>query len=272
MNNAFFDTDNYLIENVGKIRHIPAVIVQGRYDVVCPMMSAWELHRAWPEAELADHPGRRATRRRSQGTISALVDATDRFRDESENITSPPKTIRRAMKRCPSMPARYTDEAFNFCRDDGTPLVTRETTVDRRAERASSADGRAQSMERSHDKLFRSFRRNRCVRQCYLFIFNRAVAAQATLSKTIDSLAVLPLVNASGDAEMEYFSDGITESIINSLSQLPKLRVVPRSTVFRYKGREIDPQTIGRELDVRAVLTGRVLQLGRFADHQNRVD
>src|SRR4028118_1101175 len=60
---------------------------------------------------------------------------------------------------------------------------------------------------------------------------------------------------------MEYLSDGITESIINSLSQLPKLRVVPRSTVFRYKGRETDPQEIGRALGVRAVLTGRVLQL-----------
>ena len=82
--------------------------------------------------------------------------------------------------------------------------------------------------------------------------------------KTIDSLAVLPLINESGDAEMEYFSDGITESIINNLSQLPKLRVVPRSTVFRYKGREVDPQTIGRELNVRAVLDGRVLQVGEI--------
>ncbi len=80
MNNAFFETDNYLIENVGKIRHIPAVIVQGRYDVVCPMMSAWELHRAWPEADLQIIPdaGHSAT---EPGTISALVDATDRFRD-----------------------------------------------------------------------------------------------------------------------------------------------------------------------------------------------
>lgn len=80
--------------------------------------------------------------------------------------------------------------------------------------------------------------------------------------KAIDSLAVLPLVNASLDAEMEYFSDGITESIINNLSQLPKLRVVPRSTVFRYKGSEIDPQVIGRELNVRAIFTGRLLQHG----------
>ena len=80
MHNAFFETDNYLIENIGKIRHIPAVIVQGRYDVVCPMMSAWELHRAWPEAQLNVIPdaGHSAS---EPGTISALVDATDRFRD-----------------------------------------------------------------------------------------------------------------------------------------------------------------------------------------------
>jgi TolB-like protein/Tfp pilus assembly protein PilF len=79
--------------------------------------------------------------------------------------------------------------------------------------------------------------------------------------KVIDSLAVLPLVNAGRDAEMEYLSDGITESIINSLSQLPQLRVMARSTVFRYKGRDVDPQAIGRELNVSAVLTGRVIQL-----------
>jgi proline iminopeptidase len=80
MHNAFFDTDNYLIENVGKIRHIPAAIVQGRYDVVCPMMSAWELHRAWPEAELQVIPdaGHSMT---EPGILGALVDATDRFRE-----------------------------------------------------------------------------------------------------------------------------------------------------------------------------------------------
>jgi eukaryotic-like serine/threonine-protein kinase len=80
--------------------------------------------------------------------------------------------------------------------------------------------------------------------------------------KAIDSLAILPLANASNDPNMEYLSDGITESIINSLSQLPQLRVVPRNTVFRYKGQEIDPQQAGEELGVRAVMTGRVQQLG----------
>ncbi len=80
--------------------------------------------------------------------------------------------------------------------------------------------------------------------------------------KAIDSLAVLPLVNDNGDANTEYLSDGITECIINSLSKLPKLRVVPRSTVFRYKGQETDLQEIGNELGVRAVFAGRIVQVG----------
>jgi len=78
----------------------------------------------------------------------------------------------------------------------------------------------------------------------------------------IDSLAVLPLVNASGDADTEYLSDGITESLINSLSQLPKLKVMARGTVFSYKGKQMDPRKAGQELGVRAVLTGRMMQRG----------
>jgi serine/threonine-protein kinase len=77
----------------------------------------------------------------------------------------------------------------------------------------------------------------------------------------IDSLAVLPLVNGSSEANTEYLSDGITESIINCLTTVPNLRVVPRSTVFRYKGSSGDPQKIGEELGVCAVLTGKVLQI-----------
>ena len=80
--------------------------------------------------------------------------------------------------------------------------------------------------------------------------------------RKIDSLAVLPLENASQDPEMDYLSDGITEAMINTLSQLPRLRVMARSTVFRYKGRTAEPQAIGRDLSVRAVLTGRVLHRG----------
>jgi eukaryotic-like serine/threonine-protein kinase len=81
-------------------------------------------------------------------------------------------------------------------------------------------------------------------------------------SKTIDSIAILPLVNATNDPTAEYLSDGITEGIINKLSQLPKLKVMARSTVFRYKGHNIDAQSVGRELRVRAVVSGVVKQVG----------
>jgi serine/threonine protein kinase/tetratricopeptide (TPR) repeat protein len=82
------------------------------------------------------------------------------------------------------------------------------------------------------------------------------------VSKSIGSLAVLPFENVSRDPENEYLSDGIAGSLINSLATVPKLRVMAQSTVFRYKGREIDPQAVGRELNVRAVVTGRVMQSG----------
>jgi serine/threonine-protein kinase len=82
------------------------------------------------------------------------------------------------------------------------------------------------------------------------------------VSRTIGSLAVLPFENVSRDPENDYLSDGITGSLINNLATVPKLRVMAQSTVFRYKGREIDPQAVGRELNVRAVLTGRMMQSG----------
>ncbi|HXG92117.1 MAG TPA: protein kinase [Blastocatellia bacterium] len=80
--------------------------------------------------------------------------------------------------------------------------------------------------------------------------------------KSIARVAVLPLANASDDADAEYLSDGITESLINSLSQLPRLKVMARSTVFRYKSNEYDAQAMGLALEVDAVLVGRVLLRG----------
>jgi eukaryotic-like serine/threonine-protein kinase len=78
----------------------------------------------------------------------------------------------------------------------------------------------------------------------------------------IDSIAVLPLSNANNDPNTEYLSDGISEALINSLTELQQLRVIARTTAFRYKGKDVDPKVIGRELNVRAVLMGRVRQLG----------
>ena len=76
---GFFSREDQLLAEVGKIRHIPAVIVQGRYDVVCPMRSAWDLHRAWPEARLVI-VGDAGHAAREPGIAAALVAATDEFR------------------------------------------------------------------------------------------------------------------------------------------------------------------------------------------------
>lgn len=79
INNSFFKTNNWLLENIDKIKHIPAVIVQGRYDIVCPIRSAWDLHKKWPEADLKIIPdaGHSVS---ETGTRSALIEATQKFR------------------------------------------------------------------------------------------------------------------------------------------------------------------------------------------------
>ena len=98
----------------------------------------------------------------------------------------------------------------------------------------------------------------------------------ATVASPIDSIAVLPFENVAQDANAEYLSDGITESLMNRLSQLSGLKVMSRSSVFRYKGKEQDANKVGGELNVRAVLTGSVKQIGdqivitvRLDDAQN---
>ena len=94
-----------------------------------------------------------------------------------------------------------------------------------------------------------------------------AVVVNSYLSRkspaaSIQSIAVMPFVNDSGNADVEYLSDGMTETLISSLTQLPNLSVKARSSVFRYKGKEIDTKTVGRDLNVQAILTGRVIQRG----------
>jgi serine/threonine protein kinase/tetratricopeptide (TPR) repeat protein len=95
-------------------------------------------------------------------------------------------------------------------------------------------------------------------------------------SGKINSIAVLPFVNATADPNNDYLSDGLTESLISSLSQLPNFKVMARSTVFKFKGKEDDPQQIGKSLQVSAVLTGRITQrgdeLGIDADLVNTAD
>jgi TolB-like protein/Tfp pilus assembly protein PilF len=86
--------------------------------------------------------------------------------------------------------------------------------------------------------------------------------ANISSATSIRSVAVLPFANESNDADAEYLSDGISESLINSLSQLPGVKVIARSSSFKYRGKEVDPQEVARTLGVDGILTGRVLQRG----------
>jgi eukaryotic-like serine/threonine-protein kinase len=90
--------------------------------------------------------------------------------------------------------------------------------------------------------------------------------ASRPTSGTIDSVAVLPLVNANSNSDMDYLADGITDGVINHLSRLPQLRVMARSTVFRYRQAQQDPIKIGQELKVAAVVVGRLSQHGDMVD------
>jgi serine/threonine-protein kinase len=87
-------------------------------------------------------------------------------------------------------------------------------------------------------------------------------SSERPAAQPLDSIAVLPFDNESNDPETEYLSDGITETIISKLSQIPNLRVMARSTVFRYKRQTIDPKQVGEALNTRLVLLGRVIQRG----------
>jgi TolB-like protein/thioredoxin-like negative regulator of GroEL len=92
----------------------------------------------------------------------------------------------------------------------------------------------------------------------YRFIAEVKQVRDLSLDREIDSIAVLPFVNDSDDADADYLTDGLTENLINNLSQLTRLRVMSRNSVFRYKGKEIDARTVGNELKVQTVLVGRV--------------
>src|SRR5262249_9389333 len=93
-----------------------------------------------------------------------------------------------------------------------------------------------------------------------------ALSLRPSSASEIDSLAVTPFTNAAGDAQTDYLSDGMTESLIDSLAHLPQLKVKSRHSVFRYKGKEIDVQKIGRDLGVSVLVTGRVVPRGDTID------
>jgi len=187
------------------------------------------------------------------------------------------------MKRCPECARDYNDDSLSFCLDDGTELL-----FGPRDEAATVVFGVPPSGDKfgvppsrgPHSEQPTSLYQSSGDSQT--FVGRRwtrmllAVAALAVIlvggsfayryfgakAQEITSIAVMPFVNTSGNADVEYLSDGMTESLIGSLSKLPGLNVKARSTVFRYKGKDIEAKTIAKELGVQAILNGHVDQRG----------
>ena len=182
------------------------------------------------------------------------------------------------MKRCPQCHRVETDESLRFCRNDGAPLGPEidasevhtsilpnatNTNVNRTTGPTTILpDSPAKSVTKTFRvKLVSAIAAFLVVFAIGGYLINSKLDASAN-NKTIESVAVLPFENKSGNAESDYLSDGLAESLIYRLSQLSNLKVSPRSSVFRYKGKEIDSEKIGQELGVDAVMSGRLVQRG----------
>jgi TolB-like protein/Tfp pilus assembly protein PilF len=199
------------------------------------------------------------------------------------------------MKRCPQCHRVETDEALKFCRVDGTTLVSESSGLGDQAGTAqlgadanevhtsilpqntqanvNRATGPTTTLPTSYTPatgaLAKSVSRNPLIIAIVVVvtigIAGVLLARKFSASKSergIESVAVLPFENTSGNADSEYLSDGLAESLIYRLSQVPNLKVTPRSSVFRYKGKAMDAEKIGEELGVDAVMSGRLIQRG----------
>ena len=201
------------------------------------------------------------------------------------------------MKRCPACKRVELDDTLAFCRVDGTPLVSDsglaiadadtvkfgsgpvasevktsvlpQTLTDSDINRptapttvlpAQSTSGRTRELSKLEWR-----KASLLVLAAIIIVAIAGLAYYYYTHKSnaaINSIAVLLFQNTSGDPNLDYLSDGVSESIINSLSRVSQLKVMARSTMFRFKGRERDPQGVGKELGVGAVMTGRMLQQG----------
>ncbi len=188
------------------------------------------------------------------------------------------------MKRCPECGREY-DNTMSFCLDDGAELLYGPGSGDEPATaimHETAAPGEAatrahihtteaeaehrESLGGSSEKRSFSARRGKLLATSIIAVLLLVAGffgyRYFASTNQIESIAVLPFQNVSGDPNFEYLSDGIAESLINSLTQLQQLKVVARNTAFRYKGKDVDAEQIGRDLGVQAVLAGRVRQIG----------
>ena len=198
------------------------------------------------------------------------------------------------MKRCPKCNRVESDDALAFCRADGTALVSESGSIGSDAGTATfgsaPVSGEIETSILPHTsttpeinrstgpttvlsgiqtsettrELTKRRRLTAVIPVAALAVMVAVVAGYFYFSRknniAIQSIAVMPFVNESGNTDLEYLSDGMTETLINSLSQLPSLSVKARSTVFHFKGKGATPQQVGSELSVQAVLNGRVTQ------------
>jgi len=198
------------------------------------------------------------------------------------------------MKHCPQCNRVETDEALKFCRVDGATLVSDSSPIsseagtaqldssevhtsilphhtDANVKRATgpttalpvqqSTGATTQLSKTLRPRVVIAIAASLVVIAIGGYLIARKLGASSK-NKDIESVAVLPFENKSGNVDSEYLSDGLAESLIYRLSQLPNLKVSPRSSVFRYKGKEIDSEKIGHELGVDAVMSGRLIQRG----------
>src|SRR5262245_20097647 len=201
------------------------------------------------------------------------------------------------MKRCPTCNRVETDDALAFCRVDGAPLLSDSGSISSEAGTAHlgprtdpselhtsllqhrtepdirRATGPTTALPVAKDATegLRGITRSKLPIMAGIGILVTAIVIggysirakfNASSNKSIESVAVLPFENKSGNADSEYLSDGLAESLIYRLSQLPNLKVSPTSSVMRYKGKEVDPQKIAVELAVDAIMSGSLVQRG----------
>ena len=197
------------------------------------------------------------------------------------------------MKRCPQCNRVESDDTLKFCRADGATLIDSSpiaseagtaqlglnasevhTSILPHQTSANVNRSTGPTTGLPQASISSELTKPRLSKSAIIGIVTVVVSAIAILgffvagkfsagnNKGIESVAVLPFENKSGNADSEYLSDGLAESLIYRLSQLSNLKVSPRSSVFRYKGKEIDAEKIGSELGVDAVMSGRLIQRG----------
>jgi TolB-like protein len=186
------------------------------------------------------------------------------------------------MKKCPQCHRDYNDDSLSFCLDDGAELLFGPSSTD------DPATAILSNTSQPHDAATRtqilatdqtlttnssdsSPRKYVSLRALMVLLAVALVLVAgifgyrylgSTRAGVINSIAVMPFANTSGNVEFEYLSDGITEVLIKNLSSIPNLNVKARSSVFRYKGQQPDIKKVASELGVQALLNGRVAQLG----------